>query len=89
MVLAILESRFQRASAWHSHIRHGCNTYLLRNMYTAHMDKAEGGVHKGGRWGWQGWGEWWGKTETTVLEQQQQQQKSGGWVGEIAQSLKL
>ena len=32
--------------------------------------KPKWGKIKGGRWGWLGWGEFWGEMETIVLEQQ-------------------
>ena len=41
---------------------------VVRNMYEGHMDKANEGRIKGGKWGWLGWE---GEMETTVLEQQQ------------------
>ena len=31
--------------------------------------KSKGGRIEGGRWGWQGWGDWWEKMETSVLDQ--------------------
>ena len=33
---------------------------VVRNMYKGHMDKAKAGRIEGGRWGWLGWGGWWG-----------------------------
>ena len=33
-----------------------------RNMHKGHRDKAKRGARiEGGRWGWVGWGVWWGE----------------------------
>ena len=40
------------------------------NYYKVHMDKMEGeGRSKGRRCVLLGWGEWWGKMQTTIIEQ--------------------
>ena len=34
---------------------------VFGNNYKRHMDKTKGGGIGGGRWGWLGWGERWGR----------------------------
>ena len=34
---------------------------FFRNIYKGHMDKTKGGRFEGRRWGWLGWGKWWGE----------------------------